>query len=76
MFTLFALNFANLIAGAVITETMFTWPGIGSLVVDSIQARDYAVVQAIVFFVSAITVLTNLPVDLIYAWLDPRIRFG
>jgi len=76
VFTLFALNFANLVAGAVITETMFTWPGIGSLVVDSIQARDYAVVQTIVIFVSAITVLTNLSVDLIYAWLDPRIRFG
>ena len=76
VFTLFALNFANLIAGVVITETMFTWPGIGSLVVDSIQARDYAVVQTIVIFVSAITVLTNLSVDLIYAWLDPRIRFG
>lgn len=76
VFTLFALNFANLVAGAVITETMFTWPGIGSLVVDSIQARDYAVVQTIVIFVSALTVLTNLSVDLIYAWLDPRIRFG
>jgi peptide/nickel transport system permease protein len=76
VFTLFALNFANLIAGAVITETMFTWPGIGSLVVDSVQARDYAVVQTIVFFVSVLTVLINLLVDLTYAWLDPRIRFG
>jgi peptide/nickel transport system permease protein len=75
-FRLFALNFANLFVGAVITETMFTWPGIGSLGVDSIQARDYAVVQTIVFFVSAITVLTSLLVDLTYAWLDPRIRFG
>jgi peptide/nickel transport system permease protein len=46
---------------------MITWPGIGSLVVDSIQARDYAVVQTIVILVSAITVLTNLSVDLIYA---------
>jgi peptide/nickel transport system permease protein len=59
-----------------ITETMFTWLGIGSLVADSIQAPDYAVVQTIVFVVSALTVCTNLLVDLTYAWLDPRIHFS
>lgn len=75
IFTMFALNFAVLITGTVITETIFTWPGIGSLVVDSIQARDYTVVQTLVFFASAVIVLTNIVVDIIYAWLDPRIRF-
>jgi len=76
VFTLFALNFANLVAGAVITDSYVHLAGIGSLVVDSIQARDYAVVQTIVIFVSVITVLPISSVDLIYAWLDPRIRFG
>jgi peptide/nickel transport system permease protein len=74
IFTMFALNFALLITGTVITETIFTWPGIGSLVVDSIQARDYTVVQTLVFFASTVIVLTNILVDIIYAWLDPRIR--
>jgi peptide/nickel transport system permease protein len=74
IFTMFALNFAVLITGTVITETIFTWPGIGSLVVDSIQARDYTVVQTLVFFASTVIVLTNILVDIIYAWLDPRIR--
>ena len=72
--TMFALNFALLIAGTVVTETIFTWPGIGSLVVDSVQARDYPVVQTLVCFASTVIVLTNIVVDLLYAWLDPRIR--
>jgi peptide/nickel transport system permease protein len=72
--TMFALNFALLIAGTVVTETIFTWPGIGALVVDSVQARDYPVVQTLVFFASTVIVLTNILVDLMYAWLDPRIR--
>ena len=76
VFTLFALNFANLVAGAVIDRNHVHLAGDWQPGVDSIQARDYAVVQTIVIFVSAITVLTNLSVDLIYAWLDPRIRFG
>lgn len=74
IFTMFALNFAILITGTVITETIFTWPGIGSLVVDSIQARDYTVVQTLVFFASTVIILTNILVDILYAWLDPRIR--
>jgi peptide/nickel transport system permease protein len=76
IFTMFALNFAFLLTGTVITETIFTWPGIGSLVVDSVQARDYTVVQTLVFFASAVIVLTNILVDIVYAWLDPRIRFA
>ena len=76
VFTLFAVNFAQLISGAVITESIFAWPGIGRLLVESVFARDYAVVQTVVFFASAIIVVLNLGVDLAYAWLDPRIRLA
>jgi peptide/nickel transport system permease protein len=74
VFTLFAVNFAQLISGAVITESIFAWPGIGRLLVESVFARDYTVVQTVVFFASAIIVVLNVLVDLSYAWLDPRIR--
>jgi peptide/nickel transport system permease protein len=76
VFTLFAVNFAQLISGAVITESIFAWPGIGRLLVESVFARDYTVVQTVVFFSSAIIVVINLIVDLSYAWLDPRIRLA
>jgi peptide/nickel transport system permease protein len=76
VFTLFAVNFAQLISGAVITETIFAWPGIGRLLVESVFARDYTVVQTVVFFSAAMIVVINLLVDLSYAWLDPRIRFA
>jgi peptide/nickel transport system permease protein len=74
VFTLFAVNFAHLISGAVVTETIFAWPGIGRLLVDSIFARDYAVVQTVVFLAALVIVVVNLLVDLTYAWIDPRIR--
>ncbi|MBI3329967.1 MAG: ABC transporter permease [Nitrospinae bacterium] len=74
VFTLFAVNFAHLVSGAVVTETIFAWPGIGRLLVDSIFARDYAVVQTVVFFAAMVIVIVNILVDLTYAWLDPRIR--
>jgi peptide/nickel transport system permease protein len=74
VFTLFAVNFAHLISGAVVTETIFAWPGIGRLLVDSIFARDYAVVQTVVFLTALVIVVVNLLVDLTYAWIDPRIR--
>jgi peptide/nickel transport system permease protein len=76
VFTLFAVNFAQLISGAVITESIFAWPGIGRLLVESVFARDYAVVQTVVFFASAMIVVLNIVVDLTYAWLDPRIRLA
>lgn len=62
-----------LIAGAVITETIFGWPGVGRLLVYSVKHRDYNVVQVIVLFISCSMVMANLAVDLIYGWLDPRI---
>lgn len=76
VFTLFAVNFAQLISGAVITESIFAWPGIGRLLVESVFARDYTIVQTVVFFASAIIVMINIVVDLSYAWLDPRIRLA
>ena len=74
IFTLFMVNFAQLISGAVVTETIFSWPGIGRLLVDSIFVRDFAVAQTVVFFGAAIIVTVNLTVDIVYGLLDPRIR--
>jgi peptide/nickel transport system permease protein len=71
---LFAVNFAYSVGGAVVTEAIFAWPGIGRLLVEAIFARDFTVVQAIVFFTSILIVLANVLVDLAHAWLDPRIR--
>jgi peptide/nickel transport system permease protein len=72
--TLFAVNFALLLGGAVVTESIFAWPGIGRLLVESIFSRDYTVIQTVVFFSATIIVLINIVVDLCYAWLDPRVR--
>ncbi len=74
--TIAALDIANLLGGAVITETIFAWPGIGRLAVEAIQARDYTVVQAVVIVGTAIFVLTNLVTDVLYSILDPRIALA
>jgi len=74
--TLLGLQLGALLGGAVITETVFSWPGIGSLMVESIQQRDYPVVQACVLLISLAYVLVNTLTDLVYAWIDPRIRLG
>lgn len=74
--TLLGLQLGALLAGAVITETVFSWPGIGLLMVESIQTRDYPVVQACVLLVSLTYVAVNLLTDLACAWADPRIRLG
>lgn len=74
--TLLGLQFGALLGGAVITETVFSWPGLGSLLVDSIQRRDYPLVQACVLLISLSYVLVNTLTDLAYAWIDPRIRLG
>lgn len=73
--TMAALNFIVLINGTVITESIFNWPGIGRLIVDAIFARDYPVVQTIVLIASSLFVFTNLFVDILYAYIDPRIRY-
>ncbi len=72
--TLLGLQFAQLLGGAVVTETIFAWPGIGRLVVEAIFNRDFPVVQGVVLVVSLIFVAVNVLVDLTYAVLDPRIR--
>jgi peptide/nickel transport system permease protein len=72
--TLLGLQLGALLAGAVITETVFSWPGIGLLTIEAIQSRDYPVVQACVLLISVGYVLVNLMTDIAYAWADPRIR--
>ncbi|HWC12215.1 MAG TPA: nickel ABC transporter permease [Acidimicrobiales bacterium] len=74
--TLAALVLGSLVTGTVIVETVFAWPGIGKYVVDSIFARDYAVIQGFVVFTGTIFVMVNLVVDLLYVRLDPRVRLG
>lgn len=74
--TLLGLQLGALLAGAVITETVFSWPGVGLLTIESIQSRDYPVVQACVLLISITYVLVSLLTDLAYAWIDPRIRLG
>jgi peptide/nickel transport system permease protein len=74
--TLLGLQLGALLAGAVVTETVFSWPGIGLLTIEAIQTRDYPVVQACVLLISLTYVLVNLLTDLAYAWIDPRIRLG
>ncbi|MCF7984609.1 MAG: ABC transporter permease [Thiohalocapsa sp.] len=71
--TLIGLQLGGLLGGAVITETVFAWPGVGSLLVESIQARDFPVVQGCVLLISLIYVAVNTLTDLAYAWVDPRV---
>jgi peptide/nickel transport system permease protein len=72
--TLIGLQLGGVLAGAVITETVFAWPGVGSLLIEAIQARDYPVVQACVLLISLTYVLVNALTDLVCAWADPRVR--
>jgi peptide/nickel transport system permease protein len=74
--TIMGLQFGTLLGGAVVTETVFSWPGIGRLAIQSIFNRDYPVVQSAVILVASFFVLVNFMVDLAYGWLDPRIRYG
>ena len=74
--TVLGLQLGALLGGAVITETVFAWPGVGQLTVEAVQRRDYPVVQGCVLLVSLAYVVVNTLTDLVYAWLDPRIRLG
>jgi len=73
--TIVGLQFGTLLGGAILTETIFSWPGIGSYIYEGILNRDYPVVQAGVLVVATSFVLINLIVDLSYALLDPRIQY-
>jgi len=73
--TVTGLQFGGLLEGAVIVETVFAWPGVGKLLLDSIFEKDFAMIQGCVLFIAAIFVFINLTVDILYAYLDPRIRY-
>ena len=72
--TIVGLRVGALIGGAVVTEQVFGWPGVGLLLVNSVSQRDLAVVQTIVLMVAFAMVAVNLGIDLLYGWIDPRIR--
>jgi peptide/nickel transport system permease protein len=74
--TIIGLQFGGMLGGTVITETVFAWPGMGRLIVEAIGFRDLQVVQAGILILATIFVLTNLIVDLLYVYLDPRIKYG
>ena len=73
--TVVGQQFSVLLGGTVIVEFIFLQPGVGSLMLDAVQLRDYTVIQGAVLFFAAVIVLVNLLVDVSYAWLDPRIRY-
>jgi peptide/nickel transport system permease protein len=73
--TVIGLQYGLLMGGAVITETIFSWPGVGQIAYDSVNRRDYAMIQGVVLYGAALFVLVNLLVDVLYAVLDPRVRY-
>ena len=74
--TVIGLQFGELLGGAILTETVFGWPGLGRLLVDSIFSRDYPMVQGLVIVFALMFALANLAVDLLYARIDPRVSYG
>ena len=74
--TYLSMSISHLIIGSVMVEVVFAWPGLGSLFVESVLKRDFPVVQALVLLSAVIFTLTNLIVDILYAIIDPRIRYG
>jgi ABC-type dipeptide/oligopeptide/nickel transport system permease component len=73
--TVLGLQAGALLSGAIITETIFSWPGLGRLTLQAIQSRDFPLVQGCVLTIAAIYVLVHLATDCLYAWADPRIRY-
>jgi peptide/nickel transport system permease protein len=74
LLTVLGFRLGDLVAGAIVTETVFAWPGVGRLLVSSVTRRDLAVVQGVLIWASFTMVLANLAVDLLYGWIDPRVR--
>ncbi len=74
--TIVGLQFGSLLTGAILTETIFGWPGIGRLLIQAIRLRDYPLVQGAVLLIAVTYVAVNLATDLLYAWIDPRIRLN
>jgi peptide/nickel transport system permease protein len=73
--TIVGLSFRFLLAGSVLVETVFAWPGIGRLMYDSIAIRDYPVLMGILLLVSSVVIIANLAIDILYGFLDPRVRY-
>jgi peptide/nickel transport system permease protein len=74
--TLFGVFFTSLITGAIVTETVFAWPGIGRLTFEAVIFRDYPLLQAVVILDAILVLFVNLVVDILYAYIDPRIRYA
>ena len=74
--TIMSLQFGALLAGSLITETVFSWPGIGRLTVQAIQTRDYPLVQGCVLVIAVAYVLVNFFTDILYKLVDPRVSYG
>jgi peptide/nickel transport system permease protein len=74
--TIIGIEFAFLIGGLIVTETVFNLPGVARYLVDAIQVRDYPIVQNLAMLIAVVVVFANLSVDLLYTWLDPRIKYG
>ena len=76
MVTVIGITFGDLLAGSMVVETIFAWPGVGRYAVSAIFLRDYPVIQACVLYMAVAFVVLNFVVDLCYRWLDPRLHFG
>ena len=74
--TLFGVFFALLVTGAIVTETVFAWPGVGRLAYEAVIFRDYPLLQAIILLKAVIVLGVNLGVDILYAYIDPRVRYA
>lgn len=74
LLTILGFRLGDLIAGSIVTETVFAWPGVGRLLVSAVTARDLAVVQGVLLWAAIAMVIANLAVDLLYGWIDPRVR--
>jgi len=73
--TLFGLGFGHTLGGSVVVESIFNWPGLGRLMVESVQTRDLPIIQASIFFFAIIFITLNMIVDILYTWIDPRISY-
>ena len=74
--TLFGVFFALMVTGAIVTETVFAWPGVGRLTYEAVIFRDYPLLQAVILLQATIVLGVNLGVDILYAYLDPRVRYA